>query len=292
MDLEIFRGVVPFVAVAEEKSFRRAAARLGVSPAAVSKSVRTLEKDLGIALLARGPQATLTREGERFFEGCRPAVLAMMGARAGVENNRHDPSGEMVLTVPFAVAGLVPPALTALRNLHPALWFRVVVTDRVLRIGEERVDVAVRIGPLAGTSLIARRIHRTRVMTVASPAYLARAGVPRQVAELETHDLIVLIGSAGKPYPWLFRSGPREVRPRVALDHAPSLVDAALADLGIAQVFPFMVETHVRAARLVPLFPDEVVDGPLVHAVCAPGRRASARVRAAFDAFTSTFDFA
>jgi DNA-binding transcriptional LysR family regulator len=290
MDLELFRGVVPFVAVVEEKSFRRAAARLGVSPAAVSKAVAALEEGLGHALLLRGPRAvTLTREGEAFFEGCRPAVTAVMGARAIVDGARREPEGQLVVSAPFAAAALVPPALAILRARHPRLSFRLVVTDRLARLGEEQVDVAVRVGPLADSALVARRLRGTRIALVAAPSYLARAGTPRRLADIDDHDTIVLVATSGKPYPWLFRSGAREVSPRVALDYAPALLDAALAGLGLAQAFDFMVDPLVRAGRLVQLFPDEVAEGPPIHAVCAPGRRATARVRAAFGAFADAF---
>ncbi len=290
MDLDLFRGVVPFVVVTEEKSFRKAAVRLGVSPAAVSKAVGALEREMGMTLCVRGPRAvSLTREGELFFESCRPAVTAVMGARAMVEGARREPEGQLVLSVPFVVAELVPPALTVLRARHPRLSFRLVVTDRLTRLGEEPVDVALRVGALSDSALVARRIRDTRLVVVASPGYLARAGTPRRPAELSGHDAIALFAPNGKPHPWLFRSGPLEVEPRIALDHAPSLVDAVLAGLGVAQVLDFMVDALVRAGRLVPLFTDEVVDGPPIHAVCAPGRRATPRVRAAFEAFAGAF---
>jgi DNA-binding transcriptional LysR family regulator len=290
MDLDLFRGVVPFVVVAEEQSFRKAAARLGVSPAAVSKAVGGLERDVGMTLCVRGPRAvSLTREGEMFFESCRPAVTAVMGARALVEGARREPEGQLVVSVPFVVAALVPPALALLRARHPRLTFRVVVTDRLARLGEEPVDVAVRVGPLADSSLVAKRIRETRLVVAASPAYLARAGTPRRLDELDAHGCLVLLAPTGKPHPWLFRSGPREVRPLLALDHAPSLVDALLAGLGVAQVLDFMVAAHLRRGALTQVFADEVAEGPAVHAVCAPGRRATPRVRAAFEAFAAAF---
>jgi DNA-binding transcriptional LysR family regulator len=136
---------------------------------------------------------------------------------------------------------------------------------------------------------VARRLAGTRLVVVASPAYLARAGAPQSSADLDTHDCIALLAPSGKPHAWLFRSGPREVRPLLALDHAPSLVDAVLAGLGVAQVLDFMVASLVKVGRLVQLFPDEVAEGPVIHAVCAPGRRATPRVRAAFEAFAGAF---
>jgi DNA-binding transcriptional LysR family regulator len=212
-----------------------------------------------------------------------------MGARALVEGARREPQGQLVLSVPFAVTTLVPPALAILRARHPRLTFRVVMTDRLARLDEEPIDVAVRVGPLADSALISRRLRGTRLVVVAAPSYLARAGTPRRPADLDAHDAIVVVAPNGKPYSWLFLSGPRDVRPCVALDHAPSVVEAALAGLGVAQAFDFMVDALVRAGRLVSLFPEEIAEGPPIHAVCAPGRRATPRVRAAFEAFADAF---
>lgn len=282
----MFRGIVPFVAVAEEGSVRRAAVRLGVSAAAVSKAVAKLESDVGLTLLARGGRrATLTREGEVFFGRCRPAIAAIEHARATLDEARREPTGELVLSVPFVATSLVAPVLATLHLRHPRLRFALRVTDAQSKLAEERVDVAVRIGTLVDSSLVARRLQGTRLITVASPEYLARRGEVRELADLDRHDCLSLIGPSGKAWPWWFASGPRPVRALMTTDHGPSLVDAALAGLGITQAFGYMVEPLIRAGRLVPLFGDDVGAGPDVFAICSPGRRATPRVRAAFDAF-------
>jgi len=238
MDLDVFRGVVPFVAVVEERSFRRAAAKLGVSAAAVSKAIGVLEKEVGTSLLARGSrEVTPTREGALFYESCRPALTGVVAARALVLGTKREPQGELVVSVPFVVASIVHPALAALRVRHPRLTFRLIVSDRLARLGDDPIDVAVRVGPLASSSLVARRLCGTRLVVVASPAYLARAGTPSVTSDLATHDCVVWVAPHGKAHPWVFLSGPVEVTPRVVVDHAPSLVDAALAGLGVAQLF-------------------------------------------------------
>lgn len=283
----MFRGIVPFIAVAEEGSVRRAAVRLGVSPAAISKAVVKLEAEVGLALIARGGRrATLTREGEVFFGRCRPAVAAVEHARATLDEAKREPAGELVLSVPFVATTLVAPVLATLRLRHPRLRFRLRVTDEQSRLAEEKVDVAVRIGVLADSSLVVRRLQGTRLLTVASPSYIARRGEVRRPHDLDAHDCLVLIGPSGRPWPWAFASGMRPVvDPVMTTGHGPSLVDAVLAGLGITQAFGFMVEPLVRAGRLVTLLSDDVGAGPDVHAICSPGRRATPRVRAAFDAF-------
>jgi LysR family transcriptional regulator for bpeEF and oprC len=290
MDPSLFRGIVPFVAVAETGSFRGAARRLGVSPAAISKAVAKLEAEVGLPLIARGGRrAALTREGEDFFARCRPAVIAVEGAREAIAAARREPAGELVLSVPFVSTALLMPVLTTLRQRHPRLSFRLLVTDERSHLAEEAVDVAVRIGTLADSSLIARRLTGTRLRTVASLTYLARRGTPRSLDELDDHDCLVLIGPSGRPWPWRFASGPRPTTATLVTEHGPSLVEAALAGLGVAQAFGFMVEPLLREHRLVELFCDDVADGPDVYAICSPGRRATPRVRAAFDAFADAF---
>jgi DNA-binding transcriptional LysR family regulator len=290
MSTELFRGVVPFVAVAEAGSFRRAAVQLGVSPAAVSKAVRALEQELGATLFVRGARtAALTREGALLLPRCQGAVSAVRDARASIESARKEPQGELVVSVPFIGAGLVTPALARLRVRHPRLAFRLVVTDRLSRLAEEEIDVAVRIGPLADSALVARRLCGTALWTVAAPSYLARAGVPARPSDLDAHACLVLVGPHGKPRAWPFRRGEHAVPATLLVDHGPTLTDAAVAGLGVAQLFDFMAADLVREGKLVRVLEDETAPGPPVHALCAPGRRATARVRAAFDAFADAF---
>src|SRR4051812_28466316 len=112
MDLQLVRGGVPFVAVAEEKSFRRAAVRLAVSPAAISKAIKALEQRVGLTLLVRDARAvTLTTEGAVLFDRCREAIAAVGGAREALEPARSVPAGELVVSVPFVASSLPAPGL-------------------------------------------------------------------------------------------------------------------------------------------------------------------------------------
>lgn len=290
MHPDLFRGVVPFVAVAEALSFRKAAVRLGVSSAAVSKAVQNLERDLKVVLLNRSTRSvTLTAEGTQFFERCREAVAAVLGAREAVEPTRRQPEGELVISLPFVLTELVSRGLAVLRARYPKVSFRVVVTDQLSRLTEESVDVALRIGQLADSSLIAKPLRKTMLVTLASPAYLSRQGVPKTTADLATHDCLVLVGPNGKPRPWVFKSGLCAVPSVLLVDHGPLVKDALRAGLGIGQAFDFMVEPELRARTLVPVLEAEWAAGPDIFAVCAPGRRATPRVRAAFEAFTVAF---
>jgi LysR family transcriptional regulator for bpeEF and oprC len=290
MDRDIFRGIVPFVVVAEEKSFRRAAKKLGVSPAAVSKAIAQLEERVGLALLVRHARsAALTPEGEAFFQRCAEAVRSIVGARESLESARSLPSGELVVSVPFVCSTLLAPALALLRARYPRLGFRITVTDRLSKLAEESVDIAVRVGVVRQSSLIVRKLRTTWLVTVCSPSYLARRGALRKPEDLDAHDCIVLMSPQGKPHPWVFASGPRTVRAVAVVDHGPTLTDLALAGVGVVQLFDYMADMHVRSGALSLVLEREIAKGPDVHAVCAPGRRAAARVRVAFDAFADAF---
>ncbi len=286
-ELDAFRNVVPFVAVAEERSFRRAAARLEVSPAAISKAIQALEAEVGQPLVTRTTRSVgLTRSGEVFFERCQQALHAVRGARELVAASHQEPSGALTLSVPFIAVPLLTPALRLLATRYPSLTFDVRVSDQLSRIAEESIDVAVRIGTLAASSLVAKRLRKTRVLTFASPAWLGRHGTPTRPSHLAEHQCLVVRAPNNKPRPFLFASGPFPVSSLLVVDHGPTLVDAALAGLGVTQAFDFMVSEHLRTGRLVEVLADHSAVGPDIHAVCAAGRRASPNVRAAFDALT------
>jgi LysR family transcriptional regulator for bpeEF and oprC len=276
---DVFRGVASFVAVVEELSFRRAAVRLGVTPAAVSKAVLTLETELEVKLLERTSRSvSVTPEGALFFAQCRVAVAAVAGARGEVTATRNAPQGEVVVSAPFILAPLVVDAVSQLRFRHPRLTVRLQVTDQIARLVSERVDVAVRIGD-ADPGLIAKLLRKTRWRTVASPAYLVRRGTPRTTADLATHDCLVFVAPNGRPRGWTFVDESVSVPAALLTDHGPTLQDAARAGMGIAQVLDFMVDDDLNSGRLVAVLEDQAADGPPLRALTLPGRQ-SANVKA------------
>jgi DNA-binding transcriptional LysR family regulator len=290
MDLDVFRGVVAFVASAEAKSFRKAAASLGVSAAAISKAISALEEETGVKLFVRGArEVALTSEGESFLSHCRPAVRSVAAGRAALDARRKQPQGELVVSAPFVATSLVAPALKLLRERHPRLSFSLKVSDELASFAEQGIDVAVRIGALADSGLVAKKIRETRLVTVASPAYLSRAGSPESIDDLAKHACIGLVGPNGKPFAWWFREGPREIAATLLVDHGPSVADLALAGAGVTQLFDFMAAPLVREGRLLTVLDGHVARGPDVYALSSPGRQ-PARVRAAIDALVDARD--
>ncbi|HYI01298.1 LysR family transcriptional regulator, partial [Hyalangium sp.] len=152
--MDLFSGVLHFLHTAEERSFRKAAAHLGVTTAAVSKAVAKLEAELGITLVAEG---------------------------------------ELKVSMPLILGRAVVPELGRLAARHPRLSFNLSLTDRFSRMAEEGVDVAVRIGELEDSSLVSRTLRVPQWVTVASPAYLGRHGTPRHYKELERHACLKFV---------------------------------------------------------------------------------------------------
>jgi LysR family transcriptional regulator for bpeEF and oprC len=287
---DLFSGVLPFVRAAEERSFGRAAASLGVTTAAVSKAVRKLEDDLGVRLLDRSSRVVaLTREGEVFLERCQAAVLNVRGAREAVEGIRLEPHGEISATFPFILAPFVVSSLPRLAALYPRLAFRFDVSDRVVRLAHERYDVAIRMGELDDSTLVSRLLRRTRWVTVAAPSYLARAGEPKSVDDLEAHNCLRFVGPSGKPADWSFSNGSLAPKGNLLIDHGAYLLDATVAGMGICQVLDFMVGARIEAGELVQVLASASAKGPDIRAVTTSARASSANVRAfmsfAVDAF-------
>ncbi|HEY5948824.1 MAG TPA: LysR family transcriptional regulator, partial [Kofleriaceae bacterium] len=218
---DLFAGVLPFVRTAEERSFGRAAASLGITTAAVSKAVRKLEDDLGAKLLDRSSRSvSLTPEGEVFLERCRQAVLGVQGARDAVQGARREPQGELSVTMPFILAPFVVSGLARLGAQYPRLSFRLHLSDRVARLSDEHYDVAIRMGQLEDSSFVSRLLRKTRWVTVASPSYLARKPAPKTIADLAKHNCLCFVGPNGKPRDWSFVGAERvAVTGNLLIDH-------------------------------------------------------------------------
>lgn len=271
-----FQGVLPFVAVVDGGGFRAAAQRLGVSTAAISKAVAKLERDLGVRLLERTSRTSaLTRDGAIYLEHARRALAEMHAAVEAVAPARTTARGEVRLTVPFIAARRVVAVLPRLLERHPGVSVRLQVTDHWLDPVAE-TDVAVRIGELPDSRLVARRLRSSRWVTLASPEYLARRGAPRSIAALGDHDCLRYVAPDGKPRAWSFTGpdGPTSVAVggRLVLDQGELLLDAAVAGLGMCQVLDFMLDPATHRGRLVEVLAEHAAAGPPIHAVGTAGK--------------------
>ena len=287
----LFDGVVPFVHTARHLSFRKAAAELGVSPAAVSKAVARLEQELGVELLHRTTRrVALSDEGALFFTRCQEAMQQVRAGREQLARAQRVPRGELCVSLPFVLGRRLIAELGRFIATYPTLHVDLRFTDRKVRLVDERVDVAIRFGPLDDSALVSRKLTDTRWVTAASPAYLARAGTPTGLDDLASHACVRFKSTRGRVVPWTFRGAARFTVPGcLDLDQGDLILDAALAGVGIVQVFSHMARDHVESGRLVEVLPDQAVAGPGIFAVCRPGQRSTPKVRAIMDFLVEAF---
>lgn len=276
-----------FVAVASEGGFAAAARKLGSSPPAVTRGIAALEARLGTSLFHRSTRAVaLTDAGTAFLGQARRILAELAGAERELRGAAAEPRGQLHLTAPVMFGRLhVLPVVGDLMAQHRDLMVRMMLIDRNVRIVEEGIDVAVRVGPLADSGLKAVRVGAVRQMLVASPAYLARRGAPATVAELAGHDLIGTMGPRWTSE-WQFATGRwrLDAPPRLVVNTVDGVLAAAEAGLGIANLLSYQLAEAVDAGRLISLLADEQPPALPVHLLFEPSRAALPAVRLFIDA--------
>lgn len=282
-----------FVAVADHASFAEAARRLRVSPTAASRAVAALELDLGTPLLRRTTRSVrLTDEGAAYLERCRAALTELDDAALALRGTGALPGGNLVVTAPVTFGRLhILPIATSLLRSHPQLDVELTLIDRVVRLVDEGIDVAVRIGDLSDSALHALKVAEVRRVLVASPGYLAARGTPANVPSLHDHALISFT-EIDRAHEWRFgATGKTAIRiePRLTVNTADAAIAAAADGVGIARVLSYQALEAVASGRLVTLL-DEAAPPPApVHLVYQANRRASVNVRALIDAARAHF---
>jgi DNA-binding transcriptional LysR family regulator len=285
--VDLFAGIMPFVATVEGRSLTRAARLLGVTPSAVSRAIAKLESDLGARLLNRTPRSvTLTPEGTLFYRECQAAVAGVRRAREAVSTALESPRGLLRVSLPLALGELVVmPALPRLVARHAGLAIEALLTDRFVDLAAENVDAVVRIGAPRSSGLKRHQLPPVRWATVASPSYLAARGTPRKPEELAQHNCLHFILPSGMVQPWQFGARRGSVvriasEGNLASDHAGGLLQATLAGLGLLQAHRYMVAAALADGRLVEVLAERAPP-PLPLAVLFPsGRERSPNIRA------------
>lgn len=274
-------GLHHFLAVAQCGSFRGAARQLGQSPAAVSKGVARLEAALGVALFARTTRSVgLTAEGRRFLPHAERALDALRAGRDELRTASAEVAGTVRLSLSPVLAPLLGVVWARALDRHPRLRVALDCTDDRARLTDDSVDIAVRIGILHDSALIARPLGRLHWATVASPSYLAAWGTPTAPGELEHHRCLAYVGPGGQTVGLRLRGAPAARPPALSATDGRALVDAALAGVGIAQVFRFLAAPHLELGRLVSVLDDHTLPGLPVHALVRAERRRLPRVAA------------
>jgi DNA-binding transcriptional LysR family regulator len=288
--LDQVTGMQVFARVAALGSLSGAARALGMSQTMATKHVAALEEKLGVKLLHRTTRkVTLSEAGRRYLESVERILAELAEAEAAAAAERVEVTGTLRVNVPvsFGVRELAP-LMAEFSRLHPALTVDMGLNDRVVNLVEEGWDVAVRIGRIHDQTLIARKLARCRLLVAGSPAYLAKRGTPRTIAELSSHNCLgYTLSSALGPRQWSFGSDGSvavPIRGNLQASNGDALVTAALADQGLVYEPTFLLGDDIRAGRLVALTLDQPpMELPGVFAVYASNRRPPAKVRAFID---------
>jgi DNA-binding transcriptional LysR family regulator len=273
-----------FTAVAADGSLSSAARALGVPVATVSRKLAALEKHLGARLLSRTTRrAALTDAGRRYLGVCRRVLAEIEEADRGLSGEAGELHGVLAVTAPVMFGRLhVLPVVAEFLSHHPRVDARLMLHDRNVELVGDGIDVAVRIGALPDSSLVAARAGAIRRIVCASPEYLRERGAPARPEDLAAHDCITFDALAS-PERWSFASGRgmRSValRSRLTVTTADAAVDAAAAGLGVACVLGYQAAAAIAEGRLVRILERFEPPAMPVHVLHAEGRTPRPRVR-------------
>ena len=287
--MDKLRGMETFIAVVESGSFTGAAARLEMSAVMVGKYITQLESQLGTRLLERNTRRqSLTDAGRVYFEEARRVLEQVSIAENAVERLRATPAGTLRVTAPTSFGGCVIAPLTAtFLQRYPEVRIELDLTNRMVDLVEEGVDLAIRIGEIRNEDLVAKYLCPYNMVICAAPDYLLKKGTPQSVDDLPHHAAINYL-QAGRVLSWQLmdsEGASHTFTPRSSLnmDDLQAICDAALAGHGIAWLPCWMVIKEIHQGNLVPLFkqaPDVRFD---VHAVWQQTPHLPLRVRIAID---------
>lgn len=296
--MDRFQTLTMFVAVADAGGFAAAARLLGMSPAAVTRGIAELEQRLEIVLFHRSTRAvSLTDDGASFLPRARAVLEDLAQAERELAGDRAEPRGELVVTAPAHFGRLhVVPVIASLIEQNAALSIRGLFVDRNIRMVEEGIDVAVRVGLLPDTSMKAVRIGAVRQVIAASPTYLRRHGRPVDDNDFLKHRLIATTGPR-RLIEWRRGNGrdlAQKNRPRFTVNSVDGMIAAAEAGVGLVSLLNYQVEIPVAAGRLEIV--EHVHDLPPapIHLLFEANRRNSPATRAFIDAmrdYASTRDW-
>jgi DNA-binding transcriptional LysR family regulator len=273
-----------FASVVREGTFTAAARALGRPKSTISKRIGELEARLGVRLLQRTTRLVRpTEEGALYYEHCARVVHDAELADRALLDRDATPRGLVRVTAPVAAAAIMSPLAARFLRAYPGVSLEVILLDRRVDLVAEGFDVAIRVGPLRDSALVARRLQAAPRCACASPGYLARRPAPHRPGELRGHDCIGL-GAARGPRAWMFERRGRAVTvepaPRYVVSSPQLAREGALEGLGIACLPRFVVDADLAAGRLVEVLPGWQLPAAELFVLYPTARHLSPRVRA------------
>ena len=286
-----WQGINEFVAVAETENFTQASKQLKISTAQVSRQVSALEKRLAIKLFYRTTRSvTLTEEGSIFYQHCRSVLDGLDAAEQAVTHLQSTPQGKIKLTVPVTYGELVilPLVNNFLLN-YPDINVSAYLSNQTIDLVDQGYDLAIRLGKLEDSSMMAKKLTNRSTYVCASPDYIAQFGSPQTLAELVQHNC--LLGSLDF---WRFRVDNQErnirVKGRLRYNSGFSLTDAALKGLGLVQLPDYYVEKHIKSGSLVTVLERYNQTDEGVWALYPHNRQLSTKIRLLVDYLTQNIE--
>jgi DNA-binding transcriptional LysR family regulator len=286
--MDRFDAMSVLLAVVEEGSLSAASRRLRAPLTTVSRKVADLERHLRTQLLIRSSRrAELTDAGRAYVAASRRILEQLEEAERQAAGEYSAPRGELHVTAPtmFGQRHLMPVALAFLAE-QPEITLRLMLADQQVSLIDEHIDIALRIGHLEDSSLVAARLGSVRRVICASPGYLARRGTPRVPEDLAQHDGVSFQGFAASPE-WRYRQDSSaftaETRPRLAVNTTEAAIQAAVADLGIIRVLSYQVADELRSGKLQVLLADFAPEPLPVSLIYAAAELQPLKVRSFLD---------
>lgn len=293
--MDKFEDIQAFITVVDAGSFTAAAERLDAGKSAISRRISSLEERLGVQLLRRTTRTlNLTDSGQSFYDRGVRLLADLEEAEAAVQQQHGELRGVLRVALPlsFGVRHMCGP-IAAFKNQHPRVSFDLDLNDRRVDLIEDNVDVALRIGHLTDSSLIARRLFDMRSVVTASPHYLHTRGTPQSPEELQQHDCLVY-SNLDDPDTWSYddpdgERGSVRVNASMRASSGDYLANAAAHGMGIIIQPTFIAAESIRRGNLVPLLTDYTWPVTPAYAVYPPTRHLSFRVRAFIDFLAEKF---
>jgi DNA-binding transcriptional LysR family regulator len=287
--MDRLESMTVLLAVVEAGSLSAAARRLRAPLATVSRKVADLERRLGTMLLVRrSRRVELTASGRIYVDAIRPLLAQLAEAERTAAGEYRAPQGELAITAPVVLGRTyVLPLFAQFLLEHPRIQGRAMLVDRHVDLIEERMDLAVRVGNLRDPTLVATRVGAVQRVVCASPAYLARRGVPSRPEDLlQGHDAVTFQGYSAS-HGWAFQRGGApftiDVPHRLAVNSTEAGVDVALAGLGFVRVHSYQVARELRDGALRTVLADFALPSTPVSLVYPAGARLPAKARAFID---------